>query len=151
MFRNDRQRGFTLIEVMIVVALVGILAAVAYPSYMGSIRKARRTDAENGLTQAVQRMELQFARNTTYVGATIPAQSPEGYYTLTLTPPGALPPGVTNYTIRATPNVLRNADPLLNDPVNQQLDFVSWFQVDSTGLKQHQRQDGTIHNNWKSP
>jgi type IV pilus assembly protein PilE len=41
-------KGFTLIELMIVVAVVGILAAIAYPSYQDSVRKSRRADARDG-------------------------------------------------------------------------------------------------------
>ena len=51
------QRGFTLIEVMIVVAIVGILSAVAYPSYAEYIRRGHRADARAGLLQAQQWLE----------------------------------------------------------------------------------------------
>lgn len=51
------QRGFTLIEVMIVVAIVGILSAIAYPSYAEYIRRGHRADARAGLLQAQQWLE----------------------------------------------------------------------------------------------
>ena len=54
---QKRQRGFTLIEVMIVVAIVGILSAIAYPSYAEYIRRGHRADARAGLLQAQQWLE----------------------------------------------------------------------------------------------
>ena len=61
-----RQRGFTLIELMITVAVIAILAAIAYPSYQDSIRKSRRTDAKNALTQAAANMERYYTEKNTY-------------------------------------------------------------------------------------
>ena len=53
----DKQGGFTLIELMIVVAIVGILSAIAYPSYAEYIRRGHRADARAGLLQAQQWLE----------------------------------------------------------------------------------------------
>ena len=55
--RPTLQQGFTLIEVMIVVAIVGILSAIAYPSYAEYIRRGHRADARAGLLQAQQWLE----------------------------------------------------------------------------------------------
>lgn len=52
-----KQHGFTLIELMIVVAIVGILSAIAYPSYAEYIRRGHRADARAGLLQAQQWLE----------------------------------------------------------------------------------------------
>lgn len=61
-----KTHGFTLIELMIVVAVVGILAAIAYPSYKDYVLKSRRVDAKAALTEAAQRLEIFYARNGQY-------------------------------------------------------------------------------------
>jgi type IV pilus assembly protein PilE len=82
------QRGFTLIELMIAVVVVAILAAVALPSFMDSIRKSRRSDAFGALSNIQQAQERWRANNAAYTaelgasGLNIPTTTANGYYTL---------------------------------------------------------------------
>lgn len=69
-FLGAKSKGFTLIEVMIVVVIVGILASVAYPSFMNQIRTSRRSDAVVALSSIQQSQERWRANNTSYVTTT---------------------------------------------------------------------------------
>ena len=74
-------RGFTLIELMIVVVVIGVLAAIAYPSYMENVRKARRADAQAALVGMAAAMERYFVNTgATYAGAAAAVPGPATFY-----------------------------------------------------------------------
>jgi type IV pilus assembly protein PilE len=95
--------GFTLIELMIAVAVVGILAAIAYPSYQNQVRKGRMSQAQADLLEVAQFMERCFASNNTYQNCASPINaSPRtgtAYYGIRLVTPAR-----TQFTVTATPN-----------------------------------------------
>jgi type IV pilus assembly protein PilE len=105
-----KNKGFTLVELMITVAIVGILASIAIPAYSDHVAKSRRADAKAALSQLAQAMERYYTEKSTYVGATVgsganaifPSEAPlDGgtkYYDLSISAQTA-----TNFQVTATP------------------------------------------------
>ena len=72
-----RGRGFTLIELMVVIAIIGIISAIAYPSYMEYVKKAKRADAQASLTELSQYMERWYTGHGFYSKAADGAAAPD--------------------------------------------------------------------------
>jgi type IV pilus assembly protein PilE len=106
-FRAPNERGFTLVELMIAVGVIGILTALALPSFFESLRKSRRAEAVSRVAQVQQAQERWRANNNIYATLAqlgIPATVTGGRYTV-----GVSNVSATGYAVTAT---ALEADPL---------------------------------------
>lgn len=141
-----KKTGFTLIEVLIVVVIIGVLAAIAYPNYIEQVNKARRADAQAALVELAARLQEYYIDQTptpTFAGAsligddaifpnTVPLESDDAdkYYDLEFT----TPPTSTFFKIEAKPVGTMTGD------------FT--FSLDSRGSKQHSKGNSSPTDGW---
>lgn len=116
--KMEKYKGFSLIELMIVVAIVAIIVTVAVPSYQDSLKKSKRSDAKAALLNVQMAQEKYRSNNPSYstlanIGVT--TSSPDGYYTIALvgTPNG------TTFVATATPTGSQTGDSCGTFAVNQ--------------------------------
>ncbi len=104
---KKRSAGFTLIELMITVVIIGILGAIAFPSYVNYVTEAKRSDGQIALMNAAQNLERCFTENNAYnhANCVFAATSPEGHYATTIVR------AATTFTLTATPQASQT-DPL---------------------------------------
>lgn len=133
-----RMRGVTLIELMIVIVIIGILAAFAYPSYQDQMRKTRRADGQSALMDKAQQLERCYTRFSAYdnvnCGAVLPDLSPDGYYQIA----AAVAITASAYTLDAAPQGAQVAD-----------GHCGTLRVKSTGEQGSQGADTDVNGCWQ--
>lgn len=95
MKKGVKKNGFSLLELIITVAIVGVLASVAYPSFMNSVQKSRRSDATTALLDLQLAQEKYRANNSAYAADLTTlgwpsSTSREGYYTISISASSAV-------------------------------------------------------------
>jgi type IV pilus assembly protein PilE len=126
---HKTRHGFTLIELMIAVAIVGILAAIAYPSYVSQVQKSRRTSAKTALLDLASREAKYYSTNNAYTNS----MTNLGYASAG---PIAVPDATSNYynlsvATSGTTGFIATAAPV----GNQATDSCGSFTIDYLGVK----------------
>lgn len=105
--KKSHNFGFTLIELMMVVMIIGILASIALPAYSRYVERAKRAEGKAALSDVAARLERFYSDNNTYAtadntipaGANASATSENGYYNITIVTAGTY----QSYSLNATP------------------------------------------------
>jgi type IV pilus assembly protein PilE len=142
MMMKTRTRGFTLIELMIVIAVLALLVGIGYPSYQDQVRKSRRAEGMGELLELAERMERFYTDRETYAGATLgtaatniyPTTTDGGYYTLSIVSQDAVA-----YTVSAAPTT----------KAKQNKDKCGTFTITSLGVKTVSGSLGATQCNWQ--
>lgn len=136
-----RSRGFTLVELMIVLAIIAILAAIAVPAYTRYVYRARRVDGQQLLLTIANAEERYYAVNNKYttdptqIGFTgSSAVSNHGYYLATLTPASGSTSAQT-YLAKASPQGVQSGD------------VCGSLSIDNTGNKQPDTTNAALNSN----
>ena len=111
---EGRDRGFTLIEMLITLVLVALLTATALPAYDSQVRRAFRTEARTALAQVAFRLERQATATGSYPSGELPealAGVPSGRYRIVRVRPTDELDAATHFTLRAVPQGGQARDP----------------------------------------
>jgi type IV pilus assembly protein PilE len=151
-----RSTGFTLLELMIVVAIIGVITAIAIPSYQESVQKSRRAEARGQLLEVAQYLQRFYSQNDSFstdrsgaataipsalamVPRTADAGSQAYDISFTTAAPGSENPSITAFKIQA---VRKANGPMATDKCG---DFV----VDNTGARSVLNASDSVANCWK--
>lgn len=139
---RDAAHGFTLIEIMIVVAIIAVLSAIALPAYQSYVLKSRRADAKNAVLDMAARQERYFSINNKYSSiaadlgySALPVDvnsSGNSFYSLNVTANAATATKPAGFVASAKPTGVQQKDTECYE-----------YQVDQTGAQSNLKSDGS--------